>query len=150
MTVNAEKLDPLTYAVRLYKQGDAEEAETFIKKYLMNHPDDIRGWMTLAKMTEDLQVKRRSLERVLAKDPYHKQARDMLNVLLDVMPNMTEFGTESRVDSLTNKKYATMQVESHEKGKSRTITIAIWGLILFAVAVVIVVAFLVMQGQGMI
>ncbi len=148
MTVNAEKLDPLTYAVRLYKQGDAKEAEAIIKKYLMNHPDDIRGWMTLAKMTDDPQVKRRSLERVLSKDPYHKQARDMLNVLLDVMPNMTEFGAESRVDLLTNKKYEHQQKMAQEEAKSQWATIGARLLLLLAVVAIVIGGVLILQGQG--
>jgi predicted Zn-dependent protease len=146
--VNAENLDSLTYAVRLYKQGDTDEAEAIVKKYLMTRSDDVRGWMTLAKMTDDPQVKRRSLERVLAKDPYHKQAREMLNVLLDVMPNITEFGAESRVDALTHKKQEHRQSASHEEAKSKWETIGTRLFLLLVMMAIVIGGVLVLQGQG--
>lgn len=147
--MNAENLDSLTYAVRLYKQGDTDEAEAVVKKYLMTRPEDLRGWMTLAKMTDDPQVKRRSLERVLAKDPYHKQARDMLNVLLDVMPNVTEFGAESRVDALTHKKYDHQQDMAQQEAKSQWATIGTRLFLLVVVVAIVIVGVLVLQGQGL-
>jgi len=146
--MTTEKLDPLTYAVRLYKQGDSHEAESLVKKYVMSHPDDTRAWMMLAKMSDDNVVKRRSLERVLALDPYHKQARDMLSVLLDIMPAVTEFGTESRMSNIANQKRATMQMESQEEGQSRLVTILVWGLMIFVAITLVVVAIGIMQGQG--
>jgi predicted Zn-dependent protease len=146
--VNAENLDSLTYAVRLYKQGDIDEAESVVKKYLMTRPDDMRGWMTLAKMTDDPQVKRRSLERVLAKDPYHKQARDMLNVLMDVMPNITEFGAESRVDALTHKKQEHQQTTAQSEAKAQWSTIGTRLFLLLIVVAIVIGGVLVLQGQG--
>ncbi|MDZ4670995.1 MAG: hypothetical protein SH821_09005 [Phototrophicales bacterium] len=144
--MTAEKLDSLTYAVRLYKQGDADEAEALVKKYVMSNPNDTRAWMMLAKMTDDNTVKRRSLERVLAKDPYHKQARDMLSVLLDVMPVTTEFGTESRVDELSNQKWSLMNTQAKEEEKSRLVTWLIWGLLIFSTGAIAIVALSLMQG----
>lgn len=71
--------DLLQKAASLAKAGQRAEAILTLKQYLREQPTDSRAWWALARITDDAETKRKSLERVLKLKPDHDKARDMLS-----------------------------------------------------------------------
>lgn len=58
--------------------GEREEALRLYRQALAVQPEDKNAWMELAALVEDADEKRQALERVLALDPFHEEARAAL------------------------------------------------------------------------
>lgn len=56
-------------AIALLEVGDVEGAISFLKRYVQKRPTDPRGWMLLSEIVDDLDIKRKCLERVLQLHP---------------------------------------------------------------------------------
>lgn len=73
--------DLLQQAVEAAKSGDRANAIRLTKEYIRETPKDARGWWALTKFTDDPEVQRECLKRVLKLKPDHVQAQQMLSEL---------------------------------------------------------------------
>ncbi len=74
-------IDLLQQAVDAAKNGNRAEAIKLTKDYIRQTPKDARGWWALTKFTDDPEVQRECLKRVLKLKPDHAQAQQMLDDL---------------------------------------------------------------------
>lgn len=74
-------IDLLQQAVEAAKSGDRPNAIRLTKEYIRESPKDVRGWWALTKFTDDPDVQRECLKRVLKLKPDHAQAQQMLDEL---------------------------------------------------------------------
>jgi hypothetical protein len=68
----------LQQAVAAAKRGRRAEAVTLTKQYIRENPRDARGWWALAKLSDNIEVQKESLKRVLKLQPDHEKARQMM------------------------------------------------------------------------
>lgn len=76
MTIMADHLKQ--QVVQLAKAGKKKEAAQLVRDHVAQHPQDVNAWWLLANIVHHSKVKRHSLERVLALQPNHDQARQLL------------------------------------------------------------------------
>ena len=74
-------IDLLQQAVDAAQMGNRAEAIKLTKDYIRQTPKDARGWWALTKFTDDPEVQRECLKRVLKLKPDHAQAQQMLDEL---------------------------------------------------------------------
>lgn len=75
------------HALSLAKQGHTDQALQALKQYLKQSPTDVRAWWVLANVVNDVDVKRKSLARVLQLQPDHAKAKAMLDSLDATSPS---------------------------------------------------------------
>lgn len=68
----------LQQAAVAVKTGNRAQAIELIKQYIRLNPKEARGWWLLARLTENAEVKKESLRRVIRLQPDHQQASQML------------------------------------------------------------------------
>lgn len=73
--------DLLRQVAAALKQGDRHKALQLLKAYIKSNPRDIRGWWALAKLSDDTDIKKECLKRVLRLDPHHAEALEMQAML---------------------------------------------------------------------
>lgn len=74
-------IDLLQQAVDAAQMGNRAEAIKLTKDYIRQTPKDARGWWALTKFTDDTEVQRECLKRVLKLKPDHTQAQQMMEEL---------------------------------------------------------------------
>lgn len=65
-------------AVHYYKSGNQRAAEAILKKILLEEPANVEAWFGLALCVDDGKKQKYCLEKVLALNPDHQKARELL------------------------------------------------------------------------
>ena len=81
--------------------GDREHAIQMFREVVRQDPDHASAWMQLATLVEDPEEKRACLQRVLALNPYHEDARAMLATLEGEETHAPEVANDEDVEVLT-------------------------------------------------
>lgn len=68
----------LRAATQAARQGDRQQARIILRLLTNSYPDQLRGWMGLAELGEDMQERKHALEQVLRLQPDNQQARAAL------------------------------------------------------------------------
>lgn len=71
----------LRQAAVALKEGNRHQALQLLKAYIKTNPSDVRGWWALATLSDDTEIKKESLKRVLRLDPHHAEALEMQAML---------------------------------------------------------------------
>ncbi|PJF43748.1 MAG: hypothetical protein CUN55_07500 [Phototrophicales bacterium] len=81
-TKQREQFIKLCQAARAaIERGQLQDAQLYFRYAAQIHPHSITVWLGLAKVSTDLEDKRVALENILALDPSHLEAQQLLNEL---------------------------------------------------------------------
>jgi len=68
-------------AIRIFKQGDREQAHQLLRQVLIENPRYAPAWLWMSEFVETIEQKRDCLQRTLALDPSNEAARKGLHIL---------------------------------------------------------------------
>ncbi len=68
-------------AVQLYRNGDRDTAQQYMRRVLLENPDYVPGWIWMSALVDDETKQRECLERALTIDPQCEPAQRGLRIL---------------------------------------------------------------------
>ena len=82
--------DPYQEAVKAFRNGELEEAQTLLERLLHDDAQHLQAWLGLSQITPEPLDKIAALQNVLAIDPEHQNAKERLQELLQTDGNPSQ------------------------------------------------------------
>jgi len=104
----------LSQAIKLFNAGQKQEALKLLSEVLKNDPSNIQAWYGMALCHEDIEKKKYCLNRVLALNPTHTKARQLLDnlIIFDTSDNPKLATQVSSPKEPVYKSYKTVLIAS--------------------------------------